>query len=502
MIPINLDNLIMGRTVESSRIEYKKDWNPEKIIRTICAFANDYDNLGGGYIILGIEEDNGRPIVPISGLEPESVDRLNKELLNICNLIEPRYLPIVETANYDGKTVLIIWIPGGPQRPYKCPNHISSDKKNKSDKSYYIRKISSTVKANPNEEKELYELASREPFDDRINHQSNISDLRTNLISEYLSKVGSDMYESSLSLNIGELSRNMCIARGPKEYYKPLNVGLMFFNERPDNFFRCARIEVVDKPDPTGERMVEKTFYGPLNIQLENALGFIRNYVIKERVDKRLDIPEADRTYNYPLQAVEEILCNAVYHKDYQIPEPITVTITPTQMEILSIPGPDRSISDEDLSNCHMVSSRYRNRRIGDFLKELRLTEGRNTGIPKAIWAMEKNGSESIKLLTDSDRSYLRVIIPVNKKFIETEDVPDHTTERIATRRSVSEMKTAVMEALSKHGCMSMRELSKTLGYKAPTRNLSVAINQMIADGTLRYESSEKNSSSQKICLK
>ena len=145
---------------------------------------------------------------------------------------------------------------------------------------------------------------------------------------------------------------------------------------------------------------------------------------------------------------------------------------------------------------------RYRNRRIGDFLKELRLTEGRNTGIPKAIWAMEKNGSESIKLLTDSDRSYLRVIIPVNKKFIETEDVPDHTTERIATRRSVSEMKTAVMEALSKHGCMSMRELSKTLGYKAPTRNLSVAINQMIADGTLRYESSEKNSSSQKICLK
>ena len=242
MIPINLDNLIMGRTVESSRIEYKKDWNPEKIIRTICAFANDYDNLGGGYIILGIEEDNGRPIVPISGLEPESVDRLNKELLNICNLIEPRYLPIVETANYDGKTVLIIWIPGGPQRPYKCPNHISSDKKNKSDKSYYIRKISSTVKANPNEEKELYELASREPFDDRINHQSNISDLRTNLISEYLSKVGSDMYESSLSMNIGELSRNMCIARGPKEYYKPLNVGLMFFNERPDNFFRCARI--------------------------------------------------------------------------------------------------------------------------------------------------------------------------------------------------------------------------------------------------------------------
>jgi ATP-dependent DNA helicase RecG len=58
------------------------------------------------------------------------------------------------------------------------------------------------------------------------------------------------------------------------------------------------------------------------------------------------------------------------------------VTVTPDKLEILSFPGPDRSISDENIKALHMVATRYRNRRIGEFLKELRLVEGRNTGVP------------------------------------------------------------------------------------------------------------------------
>ena len=47
-LPIQIDNLIHRRTVESTRIEFKKGFNPDSIIRTICAFANDIDNTGGG----------------------------------------------------------------------------------------------------------------------------------------------------------------------------------------------------------------------------------------------------------------------------------------------------------------------------------------------------------------------------------------------------------------------------------------------------------------------
>ena len=47
-LPISVSNLISGRTIESSRIEYKREWNPEKVLHRICAFANDYENIGGG----------------------------------------------------------------------------------------------------------------------------------------------------------------------------------------------------------------------------------------------------------------------------------------------------------------------------------------------------------------------------------------------------------------------------------------------------------------------
>ena len=50
MIPINIDELLDGTIIEDNRIEFKSDWNPEKVMHTICAFANDYDNIGGGYI--------------------------------------------------------------------------------------------------------------------------------------------------------------------------------------------------------------------------------------------------------------------------------------------------------------------------------------------------------------------------------------------------------------------------------------------------------------------
>jgi predicted HTH transcriptional regulator len=46
--------------VEWERLEFKKGWNPEEVIRSMCAFANDLNNWGGGYIIIGIEEHKGR----------------------------------------------------------------------------------------------------------------------------------------------------------------------------------------------------------------------------------------------------------------------------------------------------------------------------------------------------------------------------------------------------------------------------------------------------------
>ena len=107
-LPINVSDLINRRVIESARIEYKGDWNPEPILHSICAFANDIDNWGGGYIIIGIEEEDGMPKLPVKGLSKSSIDRINKELLQKCNLIESRYIPIVEQVSYEGKEIIVL----------------------------------------------------------------------------------------------------------------------------------------------------------------------------------------------------------------------------------------------------------------------------------------------------------------------------------------------------------------------------------------------------------
>lgn len=76
-LPVNLEDLILGRTVESHRLEFKSGWDDfikDDVVHTVCAFANDMLNLNGGYVILGIEEVNGRPVLPPRGLDLDKVE--------------------------------------------------------------------------------------------------------------------------------------------------------------------------------------------------------------------------------------------------------------------------------------------------------------------------------------------------------------------------------------------------------------------------------------------
>ena len=109
-LPINIDNLLTGQVVEWERLEFKAGWNPEKILHTICAFSNDINNWGGGYIIVGIKEKNGRAALPPKGLIPEKIDTIQKELLNLCNFLKPNFFPVVEPVVFRKKHILIIWV--------------------------------------------------------------------------------------------------------------------------------------------------------------------------------------------------------------------------------------------------------------------------------------------------------------------------------------------------------------------------------------------------------
>ena len=121
-------------------------------------------------------------------------------------------------------------------------------------------------------------------------------------------------------------------------------------------------------------------------------------------------------------------MVNAVYHRSYEIREPIEVRITAEELVVLSFPGPDRSIKMDDLRKGRAVSRRYRNRRIGEFLKELDLTEGRSTGISKILKVMAGNGSPAPVFETDEDRTYFLIRLPVHERAATPQDTPQDET--------------------------------------------------------------------------
>ncbi|MBB6609682.1 ATP-binding protein [Pontibacter sp. Tf4] len=70
---INIEDLLHHRSIESDRIEFKEGWNPDAIYRSICAFANDFNITGSGYIIVGIAEENWSAKPPVKGLATSGI---------------------------------------------------------------------------------------------------------------------------------------------------------------------------------------------------------------------------------------------------------------------------------------------------------------------------------------------------------------------------------------------------------------------------------------------
>lgn len=488
-LPINIEDLLRGRTVECERLEFKKGWNPLAVLHTLCAFANDFHNWGGGYIVIGVEEDQGRPVLPPAGLDPAEIDRIQKEVLALGHRIVPDYHPIMAPCEVQGRQILVLWASGGQTRPYKAPVALGKDCR---EYVHYIRKGSATVRAQHHDEAELVGLAATVPFDDRIHHTASLADLDLGLIRSYLQRVGSELFQDAHKLDFLHLCRRMNIVDGPDEFVRPKNVGLMFFNEHPEQFFPQTQIDVVHFPDgPGSDTFTETVFAGPLDRILREALRHIESTVVMEKVIKSPDRPEAMRCFSYPMAAIEECLCNAIYHRAYDVREPVEVRILPDRLTIGSFPGPDRSISDEDLRAFRFLSRRYRNRRIGEFLKELDMTEGRGTGIPKMLRAVRANGSPAPVFHTDPERTFFLAEFPLHPAFATAAGtVPNRRKDEppIPTAASLQNLRSALSASQVDiiHSCFmprSLQNLMKAVGRADRTKFRNQVLKPLIEAG-------------------
>ena len=417
ILPINVDNLLLRRGVESERLEFKASWDPAttgpQVLRTICAFANDYHNLNGGYIVIGVEEQAGRAVLPPSGLSEEAVEAAQRWIRGNCNRLDPVYQPVLSPETVDDRLVVVVWAPASDTKPHRAPADGARPGR------YWIRLGSETVDA---EQRggllgELIAQTARVPWDDRRAQDARLEDLSEATVREHLREIHSGLIDEP---SAAEVYRRMRITTRVNDHEVPRNAGLLFFSRDPSRWFRGARIEVVQfAGDRGGDVQEERVFKGALADQLRACLNYLEGFSVSH-LQKQRSGGQARAWVSYPLPALRETLVNAVYHRSYEMdqPEPTKVFLYPDRVEITSYPGPVPGIEPRHLTaDAHAPAAPARNRRIGELLKELGLAEGRLSGLPKIFRAMADNGSPEPRFEFDEARTYFRAMLPAHPEY-------------------------------------------------------------------------------------
>ena len=313
------------------------------------------------------------------------------------------------------RLILVIWMPASEIRPHRAP----TGRKGQPPR-YWVRIGSETVDAESrgNLLTSLLEQTARVPWDDRAGPpDAAIGDLKETKVREYLRDVGSGLVEEN---DPKEIYRRLRILRRKNGHDIPKNIALLFFAPDPIEWFRGAKIEVVHfAAGAAGDVQEERVFSGPLPDQVRACLTYLEN-LSAYHYQKQEFASQVRSWVSYPLPALRETLVNAVYHRGYDAdqPEPIKIYLYPDRIEIISYPGPVHGIKPEHLLEGRQVPPvPARNRRIGEFLKDLKLAEGRLSGVPKVFHAMRQNGSPLPIFDFDDGRSYFRATLPAHPEY-------------------------------------------------------------------------------------
>jgi len=171
--------------------------------------------------------------------------------------------------------------------------------------------------------------------------------------------------------------------------------------------------------------------------------------------------------------ALEEILVNAVFHKSYRIQEPVEIRIYLDCIKVINYPGPEKLINIDELKAGRAIARRYRNRRIGEFLKEIDLSEKKSTGITKILRTLKANGSPLPDFKTDNERNYMIVSMRPHEAFKQNEEINEEING-ITTNRQKQ-----ILNAIKEKSDITLKQLVELTGITKITieRELKALMN-------------------------
>ena len=346
---------------EDSKHQFKSNIkHPETLSKEIVAFSNSDD---GGTIIIGVT-DQGE----ISGLNTDDVIRINQ---HISNAISQHVKPInhrITTQTFSLKLgkLIIVFVPIGLNKPYMDKNH-----------QIYKKIGSDTIKVSSREEIiRLYQRAGLAKTDASLVDDATLADIDRTFFSKFFIKEYGERIEDQ-NISLKQLLENMKLASDGTLNY----CGVLLFALKPQNLLPVFNLKAVAffGNDITDTNYIDsKDFNGKLIDIYQQAVSFVLSnihHVQKDQGFNSVGIPEI------PRNVIQELITNALIHRDYFIRSPIKLFVFKDRIEIIS---PGHLPNKLTVANIKMGVSVARNPLLYSFAPKI-LYRGLGSGILRSL---------------------------------------------------------------------------------------------------------------------
>jgi predicted HTH transcriptional regulator len=360
MIPDEIKNEVsLG---EDSQRQFKANFhNPEQVAAEIVAFLNS----SGGRIIIGVSDDGS-----VAGLDTDDVRRLNQLMTNSATQnVRPPASIRTHNLRLDDKVVMVVDVPDGLNKPY-CDNEGRFWVKNGADK----RKVTS-----PEELQRLFQAGSKLFADERIIQETTLDDLDMSAFAEFYYRKTSSGLESA-PLPIGRLLE----ALGFMKKSSLTLAGLLLAGRdvsRHAPLFHIAAAAFTGTT-MTDDSFIDKTeFKGRLPEQYAGAMSFL------ERNLRHVQGSQ-NEGFNQPgvleisREALQEVVVNALVHRDYLVNSSIKLFIFTNRVEIHSPGTLPNSLTVESIK---MGVSVPRNSVLLSHAQYVMPYSGLGSGLPRSL---------------------------------------------------------------------------------------------------------------------
>lgn len=380
-------NVIRHPESESALLEFKREVpKNDQIIKTIIGFCNQK----GGRLILGVNDDR-----TIAGLSEEQINKLLESLdHSIYESCYPPIIPLVSTQVFGDKTVLIIAVSSGMNKPY-------FRKSEGIEKGTYIRVGRSTVHATPSMMEELKWQSHRIDFEKLPVYNASLEALDNQKIKTFLSNRKN---QTSAQVTQDVLLSYSLIVEEHSEFF-PTYAGLLNFGKSPQSFLSEAMIIVSHFRGIEGRDAIASIdCEGTLLTQFQQAHHFVlsrlsKSFTITGMVrNEKLEIPEI---------AFREALLNILIHRNYHIQAPSKISIYDDRLELFSPGNFSGPIEQDQL----LKGLTYlRNPASCKIFRELGLVEKMGTGFINIFKSYEDWGLEKPQIIEGAN--FIKCILP------------------------------------------------------------------------------------------